>query len=421
MQVEITRTIEITEDVETINELEGVIHSFGLSLMRELLSEAWQLCQSRHWSCESCGSERITREGYRSYTVMTIFGGVNLSRARVRCHQCGRLSQPADSKLKEVEASRASVRFAELACLSGSSWPYKQAAEVIEKMVGDSVSHECVRRLTNRCGQEALEAQSTEAQEALSGYVESPSYHGEPQMVNVALDGGWVRSRDNPKGMEGKVGVVHHGSEKVGKHRRVLRGRQYVATFRSSKVAGRLIYAKARRQGVEYALRKSVIGDGARWISSIADEHFVDARRILDLWHLKRRVWKAVGASVPCEAAGRVSRTLMDVLVGGRTDMALRQLARMYERYPTDQLSELMKYLANNAEWIGDYDQLRSEGYPVGSGSVEKAVDIVINRRLKCRRGMSWWRSNADGVVSLRTLMLNDDWDTIWSHNNVHI
>ena len=111
----------------------------------------------------------------------------------------------------------------------------------------------------------------------------------------------------------------------------------------------------------------------------------------------------------------------MDVLIGGRIDMALRQLHRLYGRYLTDQLSELVVYLAHNAEWIGDYDQLRSQGYPVGSGSVEEAVDIVINRRLKCRSGMSWWRSNADGVVSLRTLMLNDDWDKMWSHHNVHI
>ncbi len=123
MQVTITRTIQIPDDAETINELEGRIHSFGLSLMRELLCEAWRLCQRRSWSSELCGSERITREGYRHYTVMTIFGGVKLRRHRVRCHVCGRLSQPGDSKLREVGSSRASARFAELAPLSGASWP----------------------------------------------------------------------------------------------------------------------------------------------------------------------------------------------------------------------------------------------------------------------------------------------------------
>ena len=110
----------------------------------------------------------------------------------------------------------------------------------------------------------------------------------------------------------------------------------------------------------------------------------------------------------------------MDTLIRGRTAPALIQIYSLYERYSTDKLSELLTYLVNNTEWICDYDRLRSEGYPVGSGSVEKAVDIVINRRVRCRRGMRWWRDNADSVVALRTLMLNDDWDILWSHNHHH-
>lgn len=420
MQVTITRTIQIPDDARSINELEGRIHSFGLSLMRELLSQSWQNIQSLQRSCEVCGSEKTARWGYRAYTVMTVFGGVKLRRSRVRCVECGKLSQPEDSGLKEVESSRASAGFAELACMTGASWPYKQAADILEKITGDSVSHECVRRLTNKCGQDALEAQDTEAEKELSEYLEPPSHRRGPEEVNVAVDGGWVRSRDNPKGMEGKVGVVYQGSEKVGEHRRVLRERRYVATFGSSDVAGRLIYAEARRAGVECASRKSVIGDGARWISSIADEHFPDALRILDLWHLKRRVYKTVYGCVPCEDAGEVSAMLMDTLVGGRADLALRQLDALSEKYPADRLGELATYIRNNAEWICDYDQLRLQGYPVGSGSVEKAVDIVINRRLKCRRAMRWRRNNADRVVALRTLMLNDDWDTLWTRNNEH-
>ena len=54
----------------------------------------------------------------------------------------------------------------------------------------------------------------------------------------------------------------------------------------------------------------------------------------------------------------------------------------------------------------------------MGSGAVEKAVDIVINRRLKGRRGMSWKRACADEVVALRVLTLNNDWDSMWHTNN---
>jgi hypothetical protein len=45
----------------------------------------------------------------------------------------------------------------------------------------------------------------------------------------------------------------------------------------------------------------------------------------------------------------------------------------------------------------------------VGSGAVEKAVDVVLNRRFKGRRGMRWWRSNADAITVLRTRILNQE------------
>jgi hypothetical protein len=41
---------------------------------------------------------------------------------------------------------------------------------------------------------------------------------------------------------------------------------------------------------------------------------------------------------------------------------------------------------------------------------VERAVELVINRRLK-RRGMRWCRANADALVALRVRTLNSDWD----------
>ena len=43
---------------------------------------------------------------------------------------------------------------------------------------------------------------------------------------------------------------------------------------------------------------------------------------------------------------------------------------------------------------------------------MEKGADIVVNRRLKGRRGMRWWRERAEGVVALRLALLNDEWES---------
>jgi hypothetical protein len=72
-------------------------------------------------------------------------------------------------------------------------------------------------------------------------------------------------------------------------------------------------------------------------------------------------------------------------------------------------LRAAITYLDKQREWIGSYERWKQQGYPVGSGLVERAVSWVINRRMK-RRGMRWLRKNATAVVALRVDLLNHDW-----------
>jgi hypothetical protein len=83
----------------------------------------------------------------------------------------------------------------------------------------------------------------------------------------------------------------------------------------------------------------------------------------------------------------------------------------MQRQYPHAALAEFATYLDNQRERIPNYAARQAAGETIGSGSGEKGVDIVVNRRLKGRRGMRWWRKRADGVVALRLAMLNDEWD----------
>ena len=77
---------------------------------------------------------------------------------------------------------------------------------------------------------------------------------------------------------------------------------------------------------------------------------------------------------------------------------------------PIETLEEALTYLANQRDWIGNYQQWQEAGYPVGSGLVERGVAVVINPRMK-RRGMRWQRVNATAVVALRVRLLNAQWD----------
>jgi hypothetical protein len=50
-------------------------------------------------------------------------------------------------------------------------------------------------------------------------------------------------------------------------------------------------------------------------------------------------------------------------------------------------LEEATRYLETQKDWMGNYEQWQADGYPVGSGLVERAVAVVINLRMK-KRGM---------------------------------
>ena len=76
---------------------------------------------------------------------------------------------------------------------------------------------------------------------------------------------------------------------------------------------------------------------------------------------------------------------------------------------PREAITKALTYLENQRPWIGSYEQWRKQGYPVGSGMIERAVALVINRRMK-KRGMRWKRVNGTAVVALRTDLLNEDW-----------
>lgn len=72
-------------------------------------------------------------------------------------------------------------------------------------------------------------------------------------------------------------------------------------------------------------------------------------------------------------------------------------------------LEAAITYLQGQRAWRGDYAAWQEAGYPVGSGLIERAVALVINRRMK-RQGMRWRRDHAGGVVALRVRELNASW-----------
>ncbi len=328
---------------------------------------------------------------------------------------------PLDERLGLTPYVRTTKRLEQFVCEVGVRLPYEQSAAVLASLVNVTISGKQVTRIVDRHGQRAIEWRDDE----LDALWNAPSPLGlppaGPTVLYIEADGSWVNSRERLT-MEGKVGLIHQGPERVGKTRMRLRAATYVTTFQGSARLGQELYLEAERQGLEQAETVILLGDGANWIRTLHQEHFYDAIYVLDWFHLGREIRKAfrlAKAELGPDYVAVCRITLRDLLWYGDVDWALDRLARWRGRLKgaeaREALTDLMRYIRTNRDGMC-YADLYEQGLHVGSGPIEKAADLVINRRCELR-GMTWYRDTADGLCNLRAMRLNGDarWAAFWN------
>lgn len=445
MHIQVSLIVEMDASADLAT-MEQQIQEAGHQSMRQALRQVVRQWEQQHRRCPHCGSQQVRLEGTVARTVQALFGAVRLPRQRLRCQQCLRRFCPANQLLAPLRQGRVSPALTEAACLAGSSWPYRQAAQVVARLAGAQISAEEVRLLTNHCGQALARTQEQVPADpvAPASSTEAPASQqaaAEDRTI-IGLDGGWVPSREQRGGMEGKVAVVARGKQvrrepsqpsadmtwyEMAKYlrrhrhpavqRASYRSRRYAATFASSAVLGQQAAVAVRQVG-RPSSEQVVIADGAGWIKTEQGRHFAGATCILDWPHLWRTIAKAVRAvglhrEADARWIKRQLRVLGQWLWKGKVDPAKALLeqwqAEQQGHAPIKALTAAITYLEQQRDWIGNYQQWKRQGYPVGSGLIERAVAVVINRRMK-RQGMRWLRRNATSVVALRVAVLNEEW-----------
>ena len=438
MHVQVSLTIEIGASA-SISQMEQRIQEAGQQAMREALKQAIRQWEDQNHTCPSCGEKQRRLEGTTRRSIATTFGRVEVPRRRFRCQACLRRWCPANRLFTKLKGGTISQPLQEAAGLAGCSWPYRAASAVLKRLSGAQISAEEIRLLTNRQGKQRAAHQQEEAERACSSPAsEAPSAEKAEQPMLVGLDGGWVCSRDQRGGMEGKVAVVcsevqdlpmptssttfswsDRGPRRPPKQRHRLARRRYVATFGPSQQLGQQAKAAAQMLCSDPSRPVVMVADGAEWIKKEQGRHFPQATCILDWAHLWREVSHAIRAAARAKPLAPRERDYQlylhrSWLWQGGVDQAvqgLRDLGTGLPAEPSDAIHKAITYLEHQRPWIGSYEHWRKLGYPVGSGMIERAVALVINRRMK-KRGMRWRRVNGTAVVALRTDLLNEDWIT---------
>lgn len=166
----------------------------------------------------------------------------------------------------------------------------------------------------------------------------------------------------------------------------------------------------------------TLVGDGARWIRDLFEglESWAHKEVILDWYHLKHKCYELT--SLICRGRKAKAELLGPLLLDlwrGQVDAALTRLGEYRSQAKQEApLDELIGYLEKNRPAIPNYRQRRAHSLFIGSGQAEKANDLLVARRQK-HRGMHWEEETSDALCALKTLLLNQGWDTYWQERRV--
>lgn len=396
-------------DVPTAAELDLAIEGAATRIAREAFTAACAQLESGltgSRACPACGGRLKVRDTDRR-RIVTLAGAVSVPVRRFVCTRCGQRTSPLAGLLP---ATRHTLPAVERALLLATEVGYAKSSHLMRRLAGIPVSHEQIRRLAiaESARVEDSLSQDTEALFSHGTCPDGCAERGADDTVVIAMDGGLVADRGTGTNFEARVGVVWCGTATVSKDRRMLLGRRAHAGFEGTTEFARHMSTLAIKAGMLTAGRTVVIGDGAGWIRRTARDWFPGAVYVLDLYHLKRRI----GELLCRDGDEGVYGAVTGACTAGRPGLATAILRRFDPgREPRYRKlhSRLIAYIEVNAEGIRNYT--RTDLF--GSGSVEKAVDVIVSRRFKCR-GMSWLKPGAQGMLKLRLLRFNEDWDAHW-------
>jgi hypothetical protein len=194
----------------------------------------------------------------------------------------------------------------------------------------------------------------------------------------------------------------------------------YVGTYQGCREIAVLLHQEARRRGLDHAKRVVFIGDGAAWVWENARLTFPDAIEILDFYHA-------------CEHVGQLASAIHDQNPDQAASLCVQWCHEMKHSSPAALLAKSRALLSTNPDWPKSkrdaiqnqinylethssrthYARFRQEGLFIGSGVVEAGCKTVVGRRLK-QSGMFWSQTGAENILSLRCLVLGQNFDETW-------
>lgn len=303
-----------------------------------------------------------------------------------------------------------------LTVLAGLDQSFARGQQILREMCGWQVDDEVIRQTTHAQGKRVAEQRPTRG--------DAESFAAAAGEAEVLIDAGKVNTLEGWRDV--KIGLFlrrEAGSPATPEQwdERELPQpvvRSVVAAIEEAELFGKRLRQESDRLGVTTAAAVTVLGDGAEWIWTQAEEHWPQAAGVLDVFHAIEKIGEAVKGvwGGDPQAAALTDAGRRAVVAEGRRGLD-RWFAEVVPRAPKDvsldPLIGMAAYFAKHPSRLNYAERLAS-GRSIGSGAVEGTIKQQVNLRLK-RTGARWQVKHVGPLVELRAFSCSAQWDSYWT------
>ena len=347
-----------------------------------------------------CGCGHTARyAGRRAKTIRTALGAMTLERAYYHCASCQTGFCPRDRTLgiDETTLSPAATR------MTAEALGREVAAD--ERQAVDPEAHRVKPTLYLGVDGTGIPVRKAETAQRRG---KQPDGSAKTREVKLAV--AWTAERRHPK-----TGIPMRDPDSVS-YTAAIETAASRDTDREPSPFAQRVCREAERRRFADADRRVILGDGAPWIWTLADECFPDAIQIVDIFHAKGHLWDVAKAiyTPGSDLAAQWAKQRRDELDAGRLSAIVAALAH---HAPTcDEARKCIDYLIRNRKRMR-YPAFRARGLCVATGVVEAGCKHAVGARLK-RAGMHWSVNGANAILALRCCILSGRFESFWERRN---
>jgi Uncharacterised protein family (UPF0236) len=406
--------------------------------------------------CAKCGGVAES-QGRRARGWKGVLGHLALKRRYVWCETCEIGAAPAQQKLG-LSDGEFTPRLEEVCTMLATTVPHGMAVTLAHKTCGIDVSIKAVEDMIERRGAEVQRRDREEAGK-LGPYdptglpvpnqvrpTDAVAPSATPKVAYLETDGvvpitreeitgdelteldrekqaqakaekarGGKARRFNIVGREVKNAVLYDGKDCATESpgRGCLLAKTYVSHLGDWGAFVALLWTQILRLRFDEVQLLVVLSDGAEWVRSLCKWLPIPVFLILDLFHVKHRIWEVANAlyGERTPEAASWARVQCDRVERGRAKDVIETLrfTRSRRAKIKELVDRLRGYLTDNLDRM-DYPAYRARGLRVGSGAVESANFHVTGARLKLQ-GMRWSAEGAGHMAALRADLFNGRWE----------